>query len=129
MAEPSLTNVNTNLGVVALSTIVLGPMLGEYAIIAGLGLVGTLIALSENNRSSIWESIVFLFKGVMFSCVFTGIATSIMVKYLPGDMGLTPYAIMGPVAFTIGWSSDRIAILKISVMSFISHFFNKSPEK
>lgn len=122
MQEPNITftAVPANVGIVALATIFLGPLLGEYAIVVGLGLLGTLIGLSENAQPSLWRSLVFLFRGVSFSCVFTGVVTALIVKFSPVDLGSYPYAVMGCVAFTIGWFSDRLGILKSAVINRVS---------
>jgi hypothetical protein len=114
MTEPNLIAVDAglNAGVSALVTLLLGPLLGQYAIIVGAGLMGTLVGLSENNQSSLKASAIFLLRGLAFSCVFSSVATSAVIKLSPVELGVTPYAIMGCVAFCIGWSSDRLSLIK-----------------
>ena len=112
MAEPNTTIASTGAALVSLTTLTLGPLLGEYIIVFGLGLLGTLIALSEIEYESLFTSFVFIFKGVVLSLVFTGITTSLVISYLPHDLGLTPYAVLGTVAFSIGWLSNRMSDVK-----------------
>lgn len=120
MAEPNTVIASTGAALVGLTTLTLGPLFGEYVIVFALGLLGTLIALSEVKFESIFQSFIFVFKGVVLSLVFTGITTSLVVSYLPSDLGLTPYAIMGTVAFTIGWLSNRAGDMKNWIVNFIT---------
>jgi len=116
MAEPHLAAgfVGTSLatGVVVL----LGPVLGEYAIILFTGLLGTLIALSDTRPPSFARSLIFVFRGLCFSFVFTSILTAVLVQFLPESLGITYYALMGAVSFTIGWTSNRWGALKTAII-------------
>lgn len=113
MAEPNISVINTGTGLSAIAMVVLGPILGEYAIIGGLGLLGTLMALSETVQPNAWRSILFVIKGLIFSFVFTGIVTAGLVTYvLPLNLGAAPYVVMGVVSFVIGWLSDRFSLIK-----------------
>jgi hypothetical protein len=118
MSEPHSTLVGT--GLAAAATVILGPVLGEYAVILGLGLLGTLVALSESDASDFKTSCWFLFRGVSFSFVFTGALTWFLLKSLPDSLGFTPYAVMGMVSFGIGWTSDRWASIKETIVNRIS---------
>jgi len=127
MAEPSLATVSAGAGLVVVATVALGPILGEYSIIIGFGLLGTLIALSESVQTSIWKSLLFVIRGVIFSFVFSGLITSLVVKYLlPQDLGNTPYIAMGAVAFVIGWSSDRFQVIKNALLKRVSKIVDKN---
>lgn len=123
MSEPSTVitpGLGSGVSLVSVAAISLGPILGESVVILALGLLGTLIALSEDVQPSWKSSLVFVLKGVIFSFVFTGIGTTIVLDYLPKGMGLTPYAVMGAVAFMIGWTSNKWSKLKdwfISLMT------------
>lgn len=108
MTEPNTAIACTGAAVVTLVTIAIGPLLGEYVIIFTLGLLGTLIALSETEHLSLKDSLIFIFKGVVFSVVFTGLVTSFLTQYLPKGTGLSAYAIIGAVSFMIGWSSNKL---------------------
>jgi branched-subunit amino acid transport protein len=66
-------------------------------------------------------------RGVIFSFVFTGFLTALIIKYvLPSDLGTTPYLMMGIVAFVIGWSSDRFSIVKTALLERISKLLNRA---
>ena len=120
MAEPNTTVASTGAALVGFTTLTLGPLLGEYIIIFSLGLMGTLLALSEVKFSSIFQSLVFVFKGVVLSLVFTGITTTFVISYLPKSLGLTPYAILGAVAFSIGWLSNRTGDIKNWIINVLT---------
>jgi ABC-type Fe3+-siderophore transport system permease subunit len=120
MSEPSISSISTGAGIVTFATLALGPILGEYSIIIAFGLLGTLMALSESVQPTILKSVIFVFKGITLSFVFTGIVTSMVVKFSPVDMGLTPYFIMGAVAFMIGWFSNRANEIKDKLFSKFS---------
>lgn len=116
MADP-----NTAAGFVGTSlatglVVLLGPVLGEYAIILFTGLLGTLIALSDCKPSSFSKSLIFVFRGLCFSFIFTSILTAILVQFLPQSLGITYYALMGAVSFTIGWTSNRWGALKTAII-------------
>ena len=106
MAEPN-TTLASGAALTTLATLTVGPILGEYFVIIILGLLGTLIALSEEHKETLRESLFFIFKGVLFSFVFTGIITTLVLKYLSTDSGLTPYTLLGAVSFSIGWTSNK----------------------
>lgn len=113
MTEPNTTLASTGAALVTLATLIAGPILGEYAIIIAMGLLGTLVALSEIPSESLWKSIVFTLRGVVFSFVFTGVLTLIIIKYfVPKDVGLSSYAVMGCVAFCIGWGSNKMSNIR-----------------
>lgn len=120
MAEPNTTVASTGAALVGFTTLTLGPLLGEYIIIFSLGLMGTLLALSEVKFSSIFQSLVFVFKGVVLSLVFTGITTTFVISYLSKSLGLTPYAILGAVAFSIGWLSNRTGDIKNWIINVLT---------
>lgn len=125
MSEPSLSSTGAGAGLVTLVTLALGPILGEYAIIVGFSLLGTLMALSETVQPSVGKSLLFLIRGVTLGFVFTGIVTSVVVKYSPGDLGLTPYFVMGGVAFVIGWFSNRIGSMKDAILVKVTAWLGK----
>lgn len=105
-------------GLTTVVTLALGPILGEYAIIFALGTLGSLMALSESSQPTVLKSLIFLAKGVVFSFVFTSLLTSLLVKYaIPDGAGITPYALLSVVAFCIGWSTDRIGVVKDAILS------------
>jgi len=107
MASPTLSAGASGAGVTALMTVVLGPVLGEYIIILIAGLLGTLVALSEANTKTVFRSMVFVFRGLAFSFVFTSLLTSIAISFIPASIGVAPYAVMSVVSFLIGWTSNR----------------------
>lgn len=112
MAEPNTTLLSTGSALVTLATVAMGPLLGEYFIIVALGVAGTLLSMSEQSKGTLKQSFIFLFRGVILSFIFTGIATTVLLKYVPASSGLTAYALLGAVSFTIGWMSDRVIFLK-----------------
>jgi len=125
MAEPNTTIVSSGAALVTLATVAAGQLLGEYSIIIFSGLLGTLIALSEQSLPSFKDSALFVFKGVVFSFMFTGIITSLVIDYLPAKSGLTPYAILGAVAFCIGWTSSKWDKVKDWFITFVTSFTRK----
>lgn len=128
MAEPNTTIASTGAALVTVTTVVIGPVLGEYAIIIGLGFLGTLVALSEVIQMSIFKSLVFVLRGVVFSFVFTGLITLLIVKYIiPGDLNLPTYAVLGIVAFTIGWTSNRWSSIKDWAVDKVVSKYLKKP--
>lgn len=116
MAEPNLTAGLVGTGLATGLVVLLGPVLGEYAIILFTGLLGTLIALSDAKSPSFARSLIFVFRGLCFSFVFTSILTAILVQFLPKSFGITYYALMGCVSFTIGWTSNRWGALKTAII-------------
>jgi uncharacterized BrkB/YihY/UPF0761 family membrane protein len=126
MAEPNTTLLSTGSALVTLATVAMGPLLGEYFIIVSLGIAGTLLAMSEQRRGTWRESFIFLIRGIVLSFIFTGIATTMLLKYIPSTSGLTAYALLGAVSFTIGWMSDKVLVLKNWLTSKIA---KKTPDK
>jgi predicted membrane channel-forming protein YqfA (hemolysin III family) len=120
MAEPNTTILSTGSALVTLATVAMGPLLGEYFIIIALGIAGTLLAMSEQNRETLFKSFVFLVRGILLSFIFTGIITTLIMKYLPEQTGLTAYALLGAVSFSIGWTSGRAGDLKNWLISKIT---------
>lgn len=119
-----------SLGFSTLIILLFGPLFGEYVVIIGFGLLGTLLALSETTHPTIWKSLLFLFKGVILSSVFTSLLTAIIVKYvLPDNLGMTPYAVMGPVAFFIGWSSNNLSQVRDNVLKLFTSKKDKEKEQ
>lgn len=126
MAEPNTAIASTGAALVTLTTYAMGSILGEYSIIFALGLIGTLIALSEQEAKSWKFSGIFIFKGVTFSLVFTGLITTVFLKYIPEDYGLTPYALLGAISFIIGWTSNKWDKIKEAILSAASKKIDKS---
>lgn len=122
MAEPNTTIASSGAALVTLATVAVGQLLGEYSIIIFSGLLGTLIALTEQSLPSFKASALFVFKGVVFSFMFTGIITSIAIDYVPDKAGLTPYALLGAVSFCIGWTSNKWEKMKDWFINFITSF-------
>ena len=112
MAEPHTTLLSTGSALVTLATVAMGPLLGEYFIIVALGIAGTLLAMSEEEKVTLYKSFIFLVRGIFLSFIFTGIITTLLLKYIPESTGLTEYAILGAVSFSIGWTSGRVVGLK-----------------
>ena len=122
MSDLNTTVASTGAALVSVATIALGSILGEYVVILALGLMGTLLALAEEEIPFGIGSFVFVFKGLVLSFVFTGIITSLAIKYLPSDSGLTPYAILGAVAFMIGWTSNKWTKVKDWFLDLITSY-------
>lgn len=120
MAEPNFTIASTGAAVVSLATVAVGQLLGEYVVIFAMGLLGTLIALSEKDSHSIKSSLLFLGKGIIFSVVFTGVVTSFILPHIPVSTGLTAYSILGVVSFMIGWSSNKLEPIRDWVLSLFT---------
>jgi predicted membrane channel-forming protein YqfA (hemolysin III family) len=128
MSEPTTitsTGLGSSVALVSLATITLGPILGENVVILALGLLGTLIALSEEHQDTWKDSLIFILKGVVFSLVFTGLLTVLAIQYLPKNLAITPSSILGIVAFLIGWTSNKWPKLKDLVIGMLV----KSPRK
>lgn len=126
MAEPNLILASTGAALVTLTTYAIGSILGEYSIILVLGFLGTIIALSEQESKSWKESFLFMFRGITFSLVFTGLITTIFLKYIPADYGLTPYALLGAVSFIIGWTSNKWGKIKEAIILAASKKIDKT---
>lgn len=127
-ASAVASNPGTGAGLVVLATYALGPVIGEYFVIILMGFIGTMVMVSEVETSSWMQTLGLVFKGVAFSFVFTGVLTSIVVKYLPSDLGITPYAILGTIAFVIGWISNKMNTVKdliVNGLSNITSIFSK----
>ena len=125
MTEPNTTIASTGAVLVILAKLTIGPLLGEYSIILALGLIGTLIALSEQEGLTWKQSLIFVFKGLAFCLIFTGLVTTLALSYLPTDSGLTPYALLGAVSFLIGWTSSKWNNVKDWFISIITSFSGK----
>lgn len=124
MTEPNTAATaalySTGSVVVTLATVALGPFLGEYAIVLALGLLGTLVSLTEVPGETYKKSLLFIFKGVTFSLIFTGLITTFVIKYIPQDLGLNSYALLGAVSFSIGWTSNKWERIKDWLISLIT---------
>lgn len=130
MIESSASTVMIGAGVSSFATYVLGPAVGEYAVILGMAFIGTLVSLTDEDFHapeglpmpllvSTWEAVKFIFRGVALSFAFAGILAYIVAGLLPKSYGLTPYAILSTVAFTIGWTSNKWAPLKERIISWL----------
>lgn len=116
MTGPSAAAAAGASGTTAVISIVLAPVLGEYILILGMGLLGTLVALTEANTKTFAKSAIFVFRGLAFSFVFTSILTSVVLSLVPAGLGITPYAILSAVSFSIGWTSNRWAAIKQAII-------------
>lgn len=122
-----VTAFTNGAGLTTLVTLALGPILGEYAIIFAMGTLGSLMALSESSQPSLWRSLLFLVKGVVFSFVFTSLITVLLMRYVvPDGAGITPYALLSVVSFSVGWSTDRIGVLKEAFLSRVVSLVSSS---
>jgi len=127
MAEPTSTALFVGTGVSTLATYVLGPLVGEFAIIIGMGLLGTLVSLIDNDDlthststgRSVWLAMQVVFRGVVLSFAFAEILDQVVVSVIPKDWGLTPYAILSVVSFMIGWTNNKWAAIKDKVVGAI----------
>lgn len=120
MTEPNTAIASTGAALVTLATVAAGPLLGEYIIVIFLGLLGSLIALTELPHDSFKKSLVFIFRGVTFSFIFTGIITAITIKYVGAVEGITPYALLGAISFSIGWTSNKWERIKDWLISLLT---------
>lgn len=138
MAEPGSTVVIIGSGVSYAATMLLGPILGEYAVIVGMGLLGTIVALADFDTSETGDEIhfswgkafraaKFVFRGVALSVAFSGVLAFAVTKLLPADYGVTPYAIISAVSFAIGWTSNKWSQIRDSFVSFVSSLINRQP--
>lgn len=138
MAEPGSTVVIIGSGVSYAATMLLGPILGEYAVIVGMGLLGTIVALADFDTSETGDEIhfswgkafraaKFVFRGVALSVAFSGVLAFAVSKLLPVDYGVTPYAIISAVSFAIGWTSNKWSQIRDSFVSFVSSLINRQP--
>lgn len=127
MAEPTSTALFAGAGLSAAVTYLLGPLVGEFAIILGMGLLGTLVSLIDNDdltkadtaRSSVWMATKIIFRGMVLSFVFAEILDQIVLTFVPKDYGLTPYALLSIVSFVIGWTNNKWGVIKDKVVAVI----------
>lgn len=128
MAEPTSTAIVVGAGISAAATYLLGPLVGEFAIILGMGLLGTLVSLidndeltkSESTHSSVWMAIKIIFRGMVLSFVFAEILDQVVSSVIPKTYGLTPYALLSVVSFVIGWTNNKWGVIKDKVVSAIA---------
>lgn len=135
MTEPGSGVVIIGSGISYAATLLLGPVLGEYAIIVGMGLLGTIVALADFDTSQedelrfsftkLWMALKFVFRGVALSVAFSGVLAFAVSKMLPADYGVTPYAIISAVSFAIGWTSNKWSQVKDSFVGFLSSIINR----
>ena len=134
MVEPGSHTVLVGAGISSLATYLLGPAVGEYAVILGMGLVGTLVALTDEDfhnseaptlswASVIWKAFRFIFRGMALSLAFAGILAYPIADLLPKSYGMTPYAVLSSVAFTIGWTSNKWGSLREKIVNRIGGLF------
>lgn len=131
MTEPSSGALIVGSSLATLITYVLGPIFGEYAIVLGMGLLGTLAALADETFEnsalgwvhSLWLATKFLFRGIALSFAFGSFLTLIALHFIPSDIGVTPYAALGAVSFAIGWFSNRLGPLRARIVELIGRFF------
>lgn len=127
MAEPTSTALVAGASISTLATYLLGPLVGEFAIIIGMGLLGTLVSLIDQDdlthSTSVWQSIWMatkvIFRGVVLSFVFAEILDQVVVSVIPKDYGLTPYALLSVVSFVIGWTNNKWGSIKDKVVTAI----------
>lgn len=128
MAEPTSTALVGGAIVSSAATYLLGPLVGEFAVIIGMGLLGTLVSLIDNDEltkadaahSSMWLALKVIFRGVVLSFVFAEILDQVVVSVIPKDYGLGPYALLSVVSFVIGWTNNKWAVVKDKVISAIA---------
>lgn len=131
MTEPSSGALIVGSSLATLTTYLLGPIFGEYAIVLGMGLLGTLAALADETfddqgigwTHSVWLAVKFLFRGIALSFAFGSVLTLFALHFIPSDIGVTPYAALSAVSFAIGWSSNRLGALRTRVLELIGRFF------
>lgn len=130
MTDPtSVSSVLLGTGAASIATLVLGPVLGVYAVIIGMGLLGTLVALTDEDFSAggqppswsqgAWRAAKFIFRGVALSVAFAGLIAHYVSGSFPADSNITPYAVLTPVAFTIGWTSNKWTLIKEKIVEVV----------
>lgn len=129
---PSPIAVVTGTVASSATTLLLSPVIGQYAIILGMALLGTLVALAERDPvptgsvfNTMWTAIKFIFRGVALSSAFCSMVTIAVIHALPDSYGITPYAALSTVAFSIGWTTDRWGAIKDGLISWITSKFSK----
>lgn len=92
MTEPTTASFVITSAVV----VVLGPVLGPYALIVFSALAGALLALSHGPTLSLWEGVRFVALGVLIALVMTGSAVWAVERYtsIPGNVALMPVAVI-----------------------------------
>jgi len=142
MAEPSTSSILIGTGVSSVATYLLGPVLGNYAVIFGMGLMGTLVALTDEDfhvngepvklAAGLWKAFKFIFRGMALSVAFASLGAYFVIELLPKNYELTPFAVLGSVAFTIGWTSNKMSALKdklVSIVGAIAEKFSGTSDK
>lgn len=127
MAEPTSTAMVAGASISTAATYLLGPLVGEFAIIIGMGLLGTLVSLidqdelthSDSAWDSAWKALKVIFRGVVLSFVFAEILDQVVVSVIPKEYGLGPYAMLSVVSFVIGWTNNKWGIVKDKVVNAI----------
>lgn len=127
MAEPTSTALVAGAGISTLATYLLGPLVGEFAVILGMGLLGTLVSLIDGDEltkadsawQSAWMAGKVIFRGVVLSFVFAEILDQVVSSVIPKDYGLTPYALLSVVSFVIGWTNNKWGSMKDKLVGAI----------
>lgn len=126
MTDPNATITTVGVGVSVIVTTILGPILGEYALILGMGLLGVLVSLTHRDHPTASDALKSLFRGLTYSFVFTGISTWLVFKLIPGLSGVEVYVVMCAMAFLIGALGDNLLpIVKERISSWISNVGQK----
>lgn len=135
MAEPSTSSFLIGAGVSSLATYVLGPVFGNYAVILGMGLLGTLVALTDEDFHDegrpidwvlgAWRASKFIFRGLGLSLAFAGVGALVVSQMLPKEYELTPYAVLSTVAFVIGWTSNKWSVIKERIVGLFADTFSR----
>ena len=123
--ETSSSVVLIGSGMVSAMTYLLGPILGEYSVLLGAGFLGSLVALMEEPESAAglhpyWEGFKFIFRGTALSFMFGSVLTLIAVHYIPASYNISPHAVLSPVAFSIGWTSNRWPAVRDKLLEKLS---------
>lgn len=90
MAEPS-TSAFVVTGAIA---VILGPVLGPFALLLFGAFAGSLLALSKVPTMTRWQGVQFIVVGMVIALALTGVAVWMVEKYtpLPGNLAMMPLA-------------------------------------
>jgi hypothetical protein len=78
-------------------------MLGPIILVVAIGAVGSFIAAAECNTRSVWDVLVYVLRGALFSLVLAFLCSD----WIEARFGLGGHTALAAVAAVIGYNAHR----------------------
>lgn len=120
MTEPvntAASAVATSAVLVATAVQVLGPIIGPYVVIAIGAAAGGMLSLTTAESPSRWAGFKMMLRALLSGVGLSSAISWALANMAPASWGATPEVLLFGVAFTIGFSADKLGAIRDFLLS------------